>query len=144
MKYRFVRYKFVRHWFRFLSRPWINTDILVNILSPRRLEDVLKKSWRHLARRLQDVFKTYLLRWLIWLKLLLWRRVEDVLKACFEDVFKTSWRPTNVFWVISNIKYIAIYTNTLLSDLLYIQWTVLETNKNKQTISSKGKSHENF
>ena len=69
MKYRFVRYRFVRHWFRFLSRPWINTDILVNILSPRRLEDVFKKSWRHLARRLQDVFKTFSRR-----------------------IFKTSWR----------------------------------------------------
>ena len=47
VKYRFVRYRFVRYWSRFLSRPWINTDILVNILlisktSSRRLEDVFK------------------------------------------------------------------------------------------------------
>ena len=33
-------------------------------------------------------------------KLLRWRRVEKVFKTCTEDVFKTSWRPTNVCWEI--------------------------------------------
>ena len=102
-----MKYGFVRYWFRFLSRPWINTDILVNILfisktSSRRLQDM---SWR----RLQDVFETYLqdvfktssrrLEDVVEDKrLLCWRHVEDVLKTCLEDIFKASWRPTNVCW----------------------------------------------
>ena len=94
VKYRFVRYRFVRYWFRFLGRPWINTDILVNILfiskrSSRRLQRnsflssktssirFANTSWRRLqdafARRLQDVLEDE--------KLLPWRRVEDVLKT---------------------------------------------------------------
>ena len=38
-------------------------------------------SWRHLARRLEDVLEDK--------KLLRWRRLEDVLKTCLEDVLKT-------------------------------------------------------
>ena len=106
IRLRFVKYRFVRYWFRFLSRPWINTDILVNILfisktSSRRLQcnNFLssKTSSRHLEdvlqKRLEDVFKTYL---------------QDVFKTswkkknCYaKDVFKTSWRPANVCWVLS-------------------------------------------
>ena len=49
---------------------------------PRRLEDILmtswkhlaKTSWRHLERRLEDVLKTC---------------IDDVLKTCLEDVLKT-------------------------------------------------------
>ena len=33
-------------------------------------------------------------------KLLRWRRVEDVFKRCLEDVFKMSSRPTKVCWVV--------------------------------------------
>ena len=40
-----------------------------------------KTSWRHLARRLEDVLEDE--------KLLRWRRLEDVLKTCLEDVLKT-------------------------------------------------------
>ena len=42
----------------------------------RRFKDVLKMSWR----RLEDVFKTS------------WRLLEDVLKTFLQDVLKTSWR----------------------------------------------------
>ena len=33
-------------------------------------------------------------------KLLRWGRAEDVFKTCLEDVFKTSWKPTNVCWEV--------------------------------------------
>ena len=103
VKYRFVRYRFVRYLFRFLSRPWFDTDILVNILfisktSSRRPQRnnfwPSKTPWRHLAntswRRLEDPLEDE--------KLLRWRRIEHVFKTCLGDVFKSSWRPTKVFW----------------------------------------------
>ena len=34
-------------------------------------------------------------------KLLRWRLVEDLFKTYLEDVFKTSWRPTDVCWEIT-------------------------------------------
>ena len=52
--------------------------------------NVFKTSSRVFARSLQDVLED--------LKLLLWRRVEDVFKTCLEDVYKTSSKPTNVCW----------------------------------------------
>ena len=55
-------------------------------MSSRCLQDMLSSS-----RCLQDVLEDA--------KLLLWRRVEDVLKTCLGDVFKTSSRLTNVCWV---------------------------------------------
>ena len=49
---------------------------------PRRLEDLLKTSWRRIRKKfwthLQDVKKS-----------LHWRRLQYVFKTCFEDVFKT-------------------------------------------------------
>ena len=53
-------------------------------MSSRRLQNVF-------ARRLPDVLEDQ--------KFLRWRRVECVFKTCFEEVFKTSSRPTNVCWV---------------------------------------------
>ena len=54
------------------------------------LQDVLKTSSRYLlrtsSRRLEDVFQD--------VKLLGWRRIEDV--------FETSWRPTNVCWRVAS------------------------------------------
>ena len=50
--------------------------------------NVFKMSSRVFARSLQDVLED--------LKLLRWRRVEDVVKTCLEDVYKTSSKPTNV------------------------------------------------
>ena len=86
MKYRFVRYRFIRYWFRFLSRPWINTDILVNIFF------ISKTSLRHMVRRLEDVLKTS------WKTKICY--AEDALKTSSRHVFKTSWRPANVCWVL--------------------------------------------
>ena len=42
--HRFMRYRFVRYWFRFISRPWLDTDIsskhfCSDDMSSRRLED---------------------------------------------------------------------------------------------------------
>ena len=92
-----MKYRFVRYWFRFLSRPRINTDILVNILfisktSSRRLQDMLLRRLQNMSsRRLQDVFRVTIFR--------LSRRLEDVLKMSWKtkncyagDVLKTSSR----------------------------------------------------
>ena len=54
----------------------------------RSLEDVLKTSWRRLARRLEDVLGRRIAN-------MSWRRLQDVLEdeKCYaEDAFKTSWR----------------------------------------------------
>ena len=64
-----------------------------------RLQDILKMSSRRFARCLQDIFARRLQDVSEDEKLLRWRHVEDVLKACLEDVFKTSGRPKNVCWV---------------------------------------------
>ena len=98
-----MRYRFVRYWFRFVSRPWLDTDIpskhfvylqdvfktcLQDVFSvtifrlPRRLQDVLREVLKTSSRRLQDVLED--------VKLLRWRRVEDVFKTCLEDVLKTN------------------------------------------------------
>ena len=69
-------------------------------MSSRRLQDM---SSRHYVfsvtifrppRRLQDVFAKRLQHVLEEVKTC-WRRVEDVLKTCLEDVLKTSSRPKN-------------------------------------------------
>ena len=54
-----------------------------------RFPRVLKTSWRCLEDVLEDE------------KVLRWRRVEDVLKTCLEDVLKTSWRQTKYLLGIS-------------------------------------------
>ena len=97
------------------SRPWRRFA--------RRLEDVLKTSWRCLedilktssksledvfARRLEDVLKTSWRRLgYVWLRRFYWpwpRRLEDVLKTSSKDVRLrrkySSWsrRLENVFW----------------------------------------------
>ena len=59
-------------------------------MSSRRLEDVFSVTIFRLPRRLQDVLED--------VKLLCWRHVEHVFKTCLEDVFKTSWKPTNICW----------------------------------------------
>ena len=71
----------------------------------KRLEDVLKMSWRHFSRRLDDVFKTSwqdVLRRLedVWPRRIYWswtRRLEDVFwrrkaRASIFVSIKTSWR----------------------------------------------------
>ena len=51
-------------------------------VSARRLEDVLKKSWRHL----ENALKTFS------------RCLEDVFAKGLEDVLKTSWRRLEEVW----------------------------------------------
>ena len=95
---------------------------------PRRLEDVLKTSWRRLARTfwrgLKDVFKTSCktssrplgrrkivtlkTSWrrfedISWRRLedMSWKRLEDVLKTCLEDLLKILWRQTKYLQGIS-------------------------------------------
>ena len=50
----------------------------------RRLHRVFSLTILRLPRHLEDVFKDQ--------KLLHWRRLQDVLKTCLEDVLKTLWR----------------------------------------------------
>ena len=57
---------------------------------PRHLENALQDVFKTSSSRLEDVMENE--------KLLLWRRPEDVLRTCVEDVFKKSGRPTNVYW----------------------------------------------
>ena len=52
---------------------------------PRRLEDVLKTSWKTKNCYAEDVLKTCL-------EEVLRTCLEDFLKTCLEDVLKTSWR----------------------------------------------------
>ena len=69
---------------------------------PRRFQDVLNMYSKRLPRCLQDAFKTSSRRLqdiLGYEKLLRWKPFEGVFKTCLEDVFKRSWRPTNVSWV---------------------------------------------
>ena len=107
-------------------------------MSPRRVQDVFKICLKDmLSRRLdkvfsitifvfQDIFKTNcemssrhlckmssrsLGRW----GMLRWRRVEDVFKACLEGVFKASWRPTNVCWVVVSRMCMICYNNCFFS-----------------------------
>ena len=59
----------------------------------RRLEEVLKTSWRHHARHLQEVLGDE--------KLLPYRRLENILKTCLEDILKTLWRQATYLLEIS-------------------------------------------
>ena len=106
--------RFVRYRFRFVSGPWLDTD------TPSKhcicLQDVFKTYSRHLFKTSSSyVFKTCssfrLNNFSCW----------DVFKTHLQDVlgrrkiitlkisFKTSWRPTNIFWVE--------YTVTSISDI---------------------------
>ena len=109
MKQKFVRYRFIRYWFRLFDRPWSDTNIPCKHFPC--LQDVFKtpskhvfKTYsrhafkmssrppqhnnfsfykmlsKHIWRRLQDVFEDE--------KLLCSRCVEDFFKKCLEDVLK--------------------------------------------------------
>ena len=66
----------------------------INIFGPpRRLEDILKTSWKTKNCYAEDILK---MSWKQVLKMS-WKYVlktclEDVLKTCLENIFKTSWR----------------------------------------------------
>ena len=115
-----------------------------------RLEDVLKTSWRHLARSLEDVWKTnncyaedvFRTPWRHALKMswghvlkTSWRHIfktclEDVLKTCLEDVLKTLWRqiftyllrefPRNIYWEYLYLTNLNVYVTNLFFANLYL------------------------
>ena len=123
----------------------------------RRLEDMSwrllqqnnflssKTSWRHLAIRLEDVLEEE--------KLLRWRRLQDGLKICLEDVLKTcheaSWRhilkmflrhvlktssrrlgdKQNIYWGYLYLTNLNVYhfTNLYLTNLRQIQNALFRT-----------------
>ena len=113
-----MKYGFVRYWFRFASRPYLDRDIpskylFISKMFSRRLQDmsskrlsdvfsvtilvfqdVLKTSCEMSSKRSQDVFKTYLRDVMKTSSRRLGRRKNVAPKTCLEDVFKTSWRPT--------------------------------------------------
>ena len=111
-----------------LDQRYTHLDLFVSKTSWRRLQDMSSRRLQDMSsRRLQDVFSVTIFRlprrlgrrkivtlktcWktkncyaedvLEDKKLLRWSRVEDVFKTCLEDIFQTSWRPTNVSWVRS-------------------------------------------
>ena len=66
-----------------------------------RLRDVLKTSWRHLARRLEDVLKTSWKTKNCYAEDVLKTCLEEVLKTFLEDILKTLWRQTKFLLGIS-------------------------------------------
>ena len=97
VRYRFAKYRLVRYTHIYICEIQISPFFF--FLSPRRLEDVFRKSSRHVFKLSSiHVFKTSSRR--------LTRCLQDVLEdekflrwGRVEDVFKTSWRSTNVCWV---------------------------------------------
>ena len=81
-------------------------------MSSRHLQDVFNVTIFRLPRRLEDVFKTYLQD-----VFKTYRRLgrqkncyaEDVFKTCLEDTFKMSWRPTNVYWVKTDLMKLILF-----------------------------------
>ena len=80
----------------------------------RHLEDVLQTSSRHLVRCLQDVLEDK--------KLLHWRRLEDVLKTCTEDVLEINKMFTGIsvsnHGLLTNLNQ--YLTNLYLTNLYFI------------------------
>ena len=117
-------YRFVRYWFRFVSRPWLDTDIpskhflclqdvfkTLQDMFSRRLQNMSSKtSWRRFARCLQDIFKMYLQdffktssgrlgrRKTVTLKTY-WRGFQDLPWRRLQDLLKTSKCLLGSFWI---------------------------------------------
>ena len=64
-------------------------------------KDVLKTSWRHLARRLEDVLKTSWKTKSCYAEDVLKTYLEEVLKTFLEVILKTLWRQTKFLLGIS-------------------------------------------
>ena len=110
MKCRFEKYRFVRYWFRFVSRPWFDTYIPVNILfickmSSRRLQDIFSGTVFCVARRFEDILKTpwrcltntpcrQLEHILKISHQTSWKHLQDVF---IEEVLRTSWKTKNCY-----------------------------------------------
>ena len=95
-----------RHIFKTSSRRLQNFFSIKDFCLSRRLLDVLRDVFKTSSRHVQNVFARRPQDVLEDQKLLLWIRVEDVFNRCLEDVFKTSWRPSNVWWVSSFLELV--------------------------------------
>ena len=92
-------------------------------MSWRCLQHVFSATIFRLPRRLEDILEDE--------KLLRWRRLQDVLKTCLEDILRTSWRhygdKQNIYWgylylTNVNVHLTNIYfTNLCLISLRQIQ-----------------------
>ena len=77
-----------------LDQRYTHLDLFVSKTSCRRLQDMSTRRLQDMSsRRLQDVLEDE--------KLLRWRHVEDV--------FKTSWKPTNVCWEVFVYYFICLF-----------------------------------
>ena len=124
VRYRFVKYRFVRYTFGFVKSP-VNI-LFLSIVSSRRLQDMSSRRlqevfqtclqevfsvtiFRH-RRRLQDVLED--------VKLLRWRRVEDVFMPWrpLQDVFKTNKCLLGYFWIdwMNSSNHLSPLTYTIL------------------------------
>ena len=68
---------------------------------------------------IEDVFKTFWGHALQTLWYISWRRLEDALKTCLEDVFKTSWRQMKYLLgisVSSKSKCVYLWSNKSISN----------------------------
>ena len=117
-----------KHWlaFKTSSRHFLKTSstrLQRNNFSSSKTscKYVLKTSWRHLARRLEDVLEDE--------KLLRWRRLEDVLKTCLEDVLEINKMFTRISVLIHGLlrnlnQYL---TNLYFTNLRRIQNALIRT-----------------
>ena len=81
-----------KHVFKTSSTRLQRNNFSSSKTSWRRLANT---SWRHLARRLEDVLEDK--------KLLRWRRLEDVLKTCLEDVLEINKMFTRISVLIHGL-----------------------------------------
>ena len=105
-------------WRHLCKTSWRCLEDVLNT-SSKRLEDVLKMSWRCFWRRLEKVLKTFLQDVLK----KSWRRFEDILARRLEDVFWRRMSIVNMFVLIkTNVCWARIQFRTLLNG-----WRVLES-----------------
>ena len=85
-----------------LDQRYTHLDLFVSKTSCRRLQDISTRRLQDMSsRRLQDMSSSRLQDVLEDEKLLRWRHVEDV--------FKTSWKPTNVCWEVFVYYFICLF-----------------------------------
>ena len=86
-------------------------------MSWRCLQHVFSATIFRLPRRLEDILEDE--------KLLRWRRLQDVLKTCLEDILRTSWRhygdKQNTYWEYLYLTNVNVHlTNIYFTNLCLI------------------------
>ena len=86
-------------------------------MSWRCLQHVFSATIFRLPRRLEDILEDE--------KLLRWRRLQDVLKTCLEDILRTSWRhygdKQNTYWKYLYLTNVNVHlTNIYFTNLCLI------------------------